>query len=68
MTDLITVTEAASDLGVSDRTVWALIKDGSLVPDEAMKAYRRTLLDPVAVEALRKRREGKKEGSDAGGS
>jgi len=56
MTDLITVTEAASDLGVSDRTVWALIKDGSLVPDEAMKAYRRTLLDPVAVEALRKER------------
>lgn len=56
MQGLVTVTEAAVILGVSERTVWAWIKAGELEPDPGLRRIRRTMLERDQVEALAEQR------------
>ena len=50
--DFLSVTEAAAECGVSERTVWVWIKAGKIRPDPGMRRFRRTLLSKADVHEL----------------
>lgn len=57
ITHTLTVAEAATQLGVSERTVWRYLKSGRLSGETTGEiGSQRTLIDPESVESLRTER------------